>query len=109
MRTTHDVSLDSHSAQRSLPSRCRTAAHRLNCSPLDVVTVPIGTVVHIHVKKAISARRTTTGPWRHSVEGADLHSQFTHLSKATRHNFTTSCVMPPSICVASPRPRYFRT
>ena len=41
MRTTHDVSLDSHSAQRSLPSRCRTAAHRLNCSPLDVVTVPI--------------------------------------------------------------------
>jgi hypothetical protein len=72
LRTTHDVSLDSHSAQRSLPSRCRTAAHRLNCSPLDVVTVPIGTVVHIHVKKAISARRTTTGPWRHSVEGADL-------------------------------------
>ena len=41
LRTTHDVSLDSHSAQRSLPSRCRTAAHRLNCSVLDVVTVPI--------------------------------------------------------------------
>jgi hypothetical protein len=60
-------------------------------------------VVHIHVKKAISARRTTTCPWRHSVEGADLHSQFTHLSKSDEAQlYNEMCDAALNLCGFAP-------